>query len=246
MQAEQDPVDFLRTNFPEVWAALEELGWPVLRGNMSGLRAVSSSGAAHCVDGRDCRSEQRPLMFGPKLQGGVLGVAAVAAFQAGNPRVDRSWIQRASQAIRNANFIPSIHGDDEHHPEPDPSVLYGCGFARLWKQGKFENPKLPVLDMTLSEAEAVVRALGGQVITLVGHHHENCVRLNFVAEKTYLPDASAKNFNLDVWFARNLGIDQTTLMLNAAETVYLLLQERPPNEREMRIEVVAPPIDALR
>ena len=219
----QDPVLFLKLTFPRMYNALLAQGWKVSAGDRSALKDVQATvggtpvAAVHCVDGRKYADPTYPmLMRGPKVQGGVLGIAALAGdIKSGS----KEGIQNAVKKIQAAGYIASVHGDEhnEHlgHPAAD-----GCGFANKWYAGALTTLKLTKLELSPDDAKAEVEKSGGKFIKLPGEHEEEIVRLNFVEGKTFEPDGTA--FNLDVWFAAKMGIDPETLMRNAADTVLTL------------------------
>jgi len=245
ISSERDPVDFFASTFPDVHNYLIGKGWVVKAGDGSALVDVDSvNGAVHCVDGRLPKSVDGPvpgndqaaalqgLMRGPKVQGGALGIAALML------RNGRQWgMQKAVQMIKQADYIASVHGD-EHDGRR------GCGFARFWEEAALETlGRWPAagsrLEIGREAAVSEVQKAGGKFITLQGEHHETFVRLNFVADKTFVPDEKA--YNLDVWFPVRLGqeadyingIDPEALMSNAVDTVFTIWknsreQPRPP------------------
>lgn len=166
------------------------------------LIEVSQKGAVHCVDGR-LGDQSEEVMSGPKLQGGVLGVMAL-----GLNRGDESAVKAAIKMIRAAGFMPSVHGDD-HHGEA------GCGFGRLWREGKLNN--LPELQVSLERVKEIVLSEGGIYVQLVGTHKERAVKVNMVENMTLIPDGSS--FILDAWIAKKLGVTEERLLENAIEVV---------------------------
>ncbi|MFH0942602.1 MAG: cadmium-containing carbonic anhydrase [Candidatus Beckwithbacteria bacterium] len=145
------------------------------------LVAVEVDGLGLCVDGRTAGKKLR----GPKIQGGVLGVMAL-----GIGRGDESAVREAIKIIKTAGFRPSVHGDEHHHEE-------GCGFGRLWSEGKLDN--LPRLEISLARVREIVLEEGGEYVVLLGDHREKKVVVNFVENMTLEPDGSS--FILDAWVA---------------------------------------------
>ena len=245
ISSETDPVDFFQRTFPDVYGALVKQGWPVVPGDADDMKALVSvdpvNGAVHCVDGRSVISADgvdqaalQGLMLGPKVQGGALGVAALML------KNGREWgMRKAVQFINLAGYKASAHGDTGHGQS-------GCGFGKLWEQGNLETlgrwPEAGSrLEIGVVKATGEVQKAGGKYITLEGEHKEEFVRLNFVADKTFVPVPADKfvpdkrAYNLDVWFPVRLaqeadydnGIDPEALMSNAAETVRKLLAGKP-------------------
>jgi hypothetical protein len=251
---------FLLDKYPNVYKALLDQGWKVVAGDWSALKNVQASGAVHCVDGRKSATDTNPgRMFGPKVQGGVLGIVALARDITDG---DTEGIKKAVQKIQAAGYVASVHGDthgpnpcpkpedhpatniahDTHtamntahdsHPVDKAEVVSadGCGFARIWFCGELTTLKNKKLDLFPENARKVVVAERGEFITLVGNHAETKVRLNFVKDTTYEPDETA--FNLDVWFAKDMDIDAEALMGNAAETVDKLTKKSPVRSIEV-------------
>lgn len=188
-----------------MFEGLQQVGWEVKEGKIDKLVMVESRGLGPCVDGRKPKDLAIQLR-GPKIQGGVLGVMAL-----GVGRGDESAVREAVKIIKAAGFTPAIHGDGQHHES-------GCGFGRLWREGKFKN--FPKLEISLERVREIVEAEGGEYVELTGDHEEQQVRANFVENMTLEPDGSS--FILDAWSAEKFGIDQKRLLENAVETVTLL------------------------
>lgn len=218
-----DPVSFLKAKFPGVYNDLLAQGWEVRAGDNGELKDVKPGGAVHCVDGRGYSDAAQPnIMLGPKIQGGALGVVALAGdITSGNAE----GIKKAVEKIQAAGYIASVHGDtDPHHKHPGHPAE-GCGFAAKWYAGALTSPQLKKLELSPDVARAEVEKWGGKFIILPGEHDEEVVRLNFVEGRTFEPDGTA--FNLDVWFAAKMGIDAEKLMRNAAQTVFILVGLKP-------------------
>ncbi|WP_423226810.1 cadmium-containing carbonic anhydrase [Candidatus Amarolinea aalborgensis] len=218
-----DPVSFLKAKFPGVYNDLLAQQWVIRAGDNDELKDVKPGGAVHCVDGRQYTDASQPnIMLGPKIQGGVLGVVALAGdITSGNVE----GIKKAVKKIQAAGYIASVHGDE--HSAHAGHAANGCGFAAKWYASALTSPLLKKMELSPDEARAIVtnKDVGGTYIELKGDHVEKRVRLNFVAGKTFEPDGTA--FNLDVWFAAKMGIDAETLMRNAAQTVFILVGLKP-------------------
>lgn len=179
-------------------------GYEVKEGKRGLLVAVTKTGALMCVDGR--RGDQNSkVMSGPKILGGLLGVMAF------NRLTGREGFNQAISIIRKAGYVPGVHLDTDH------GVL-GCGFGRLLQVGQLTG--LSPLGMSIEEIVNGLRQADGVVATLYGKHEENIIRINMVPEMTLVPDGSA--FNLDLWVAKRLGINQDYLARSAIETVQKL------------------------
>jgi len=166
--------------------------------------SVSPKGYIHCVDGR-LGDGSDGAMRGPKIQGGVLGVAALRG------DCSREGIEAAITVVKEAGYVPSMHEDDHHGPT-------GCGFAHLLSEGKLST--MPRMGLSIAEVHGMVKQSGGEIVTLTGAHEEQVVRVNMRENTTMVPDGTG--FCLDVWAAGVLGLDQNKVMENAVETVIKL------------------------
>lgn len=178
---------------------LKNRGWEVKEGSRDGLVPVEVNGLGPCVDGRKANKKLR----GPKIQGGVLGVMAL-----GVGRGDETAVREAVKIIKEAGFKPAVHGDEHHHEE-------GCGFGRLWSEGKLNN--FPKLEVSLERVKEIVLEEGGEYVELIGGHEEKQVKVNMVEGMTLEPDGNS--FILDAWVAQKLGINKDKLLENAVEVV---------------------------
>lgn len=178
---------------------LQQQGWEVKEAKGDKLVEVQPNGLGPCVDGRKAKK----ALKGPKIQGGVLGVMAL-----GVGRGDEAAVREAVKIIKAAGFTPAIHGDGQHHEA-------GCGFGRLWREGKFNN--FPKLEVNLERVREIVEAEGGEYVELIGDHEEQQVTANFVENMSLEPDGSS--FILDAWSAAKFGINQEKLLANAVEVI---------------------------
>ncbi len=163
-----------------------------------------------CVDGRDDAEGVVVAQAGPKVQGGVYGIAALRA-EAENAGIDDAALLATVQMLVAKGLVPGVHGDG-HDP------VLGCGFLKLWSQGKLEG--LPPLLVAPEVAARIITDNGGKLVPLQGEHTEHQVRVNTVKGTTLNPDNTA--FNLDLHVAPDFGIDPTRMLANAAQTVALL------------------------
>jgi len=193
-----------KTTLEQLVENLRANGWEIKLGDKNKLVSVEQGSAVHCVDGR--KGDKPDLMRGPKIQGGVLGVAALMFKD--RKSVGEEELRAAVTKIKELGFLPGVHGDD-HNNE------LGCGFGKLWRQGELSG--LPRLDVNLEQARKVVEEQGGVYVELVGEHEEQVVRVNLMAGKTLVPEEDG--FKLDAWFAEKAGIDTIALLENAVETV---------------------------
>lgn len=86
---------------------LVQLGWQVESEVGEGLVAVVPGALLHCMDGRPIANASEVLARGPKVQGGVLGVAELLGVN----------LRQACGVVRLAGFVPAVHGH--------------CGYAEL-------------------------------------------------------------------------------------------------------------------
>ena len=182
-------------------------GWEVKEGDPSLLVRVVRGGLVHCVDGRKVDQFLVPqkIVRGPKIQGGAEGVALLLAKAQGVSEVDESWFRKACQVIKNSGFVPGVHDFDHLH----------CGHFNLASQGKFEG--MPRFTITAGDMSRIVGEFGWSQVHLAGQHEEYVMRVNWDPNMTLIPNKEA--FNLDAWYANVIGINQETLLDNAAKTV---------------------------
>lgn len=170
------------------------------------LVAVEPGGLGPCGDGRKAK-DGRPLT-GPKILGGVLGVAALGSGKSAGETIGETEIRAACRKIKEAGFTPSIHGDTDHG-------VKGCGFGRLWSEGSLDG--LPQLDMSLERVREIVLKEGGVYVELADGHKEQFTVVNHVANMTLEPDGGY--FIVDAWAAELFGIDRERMLANAVEVV---------------------------
>ncbi|OGD56117.1 hypothetical protein A3E73_01940 [Candidatus Beckwithbacteria bacterium RIFCSPHIGHO2_12_FULL_47_17] len=185
-------------------------GWEVKEGNRDKLVPVEADGFGPCGDGRKPKDTQIKLRA-PKILGGVLGKAALGSGKAAAQTIGEYDIRLACRDIKAAGFTPSVHGDTKHGKK-------GCGFGRLWSEGKLDN--VPRLNVSLERVSEIVNEEGGQYIELDGEHEEQRVMVNFIPDMTLEPDGSC--FIIDAWAADKFGINQERLLQNAVEVVVKL------------------------
>lgn len=170
------------------------------------LVPVEPGGLGPCGDGRKAKDGRK--LRGPKILGGELGKAALGLGKGEVDTVEESDIRLVCRRTIAAGFTPSVHGDKEHGEE-------GCGFGRLWKQGKLSG--LPKLNVSLARVKEIVLEEGGEYVELIGSHEEQFVAVNYVENMTLEPDGSY--FIVDAWAAELFGIDRERMLANAAEVV---------------------------
>ena len=103
-------------NTHEVVREFEKQGWTVQEvSGGRGLVSVSSGGALLCGDGRGAVGRiDRAFLRGPKVFGGVLGLAALLAMEAGHESVTYGWLAAAMNLTAQLGFVPGMHDIEDH------------------------------------------------------------------------------------------------------------------------------------
>jgi len=189
----------------QIVEVLESRGWTaeiVNKADVPDLVDVNSEGLFKCVDGR-CSDHSG--MRGPKVLGGVYGVAATRSV------LDLDGLTAIVSEVADAGYVPSVHGDEHANPAP-----MGCGFFKLWSQGQLPGLDKPEYD-SLAGKDNVTDA-GGVYETLEGSHSESKVMINLVS-KTTLEPKEDQCFVVDAWITAEFDLDVPTYLTLAAETV---------------------------
>lgn len=184
---------------------LKSRGWQaeiIERSEVDDLVQVDSAGLFKCVDGR---LSDHLGMRGPKVLGGVYGIAAARGV------VDLDGLASIVDEVAGAGYVPSVHGDQHAHPAP-----MGCGFFKLWSLGELPGIQAPGYDS--EEGQARVLEVGGVYETLKGHHSESRVLINLVADTTLEPKENQR-FVVDAWVTGVFNLDVPTYLTMAVETV---------------------------
>lgn len=190
----------------DVVGVLKSRGWDaeiVYRSSVSKLIPVSSSGLMKCVDGRP---SDNSAMDGPKSLGGVYAIAT------NRDVTDIDGLKAIVSEVKAKGHIPSVHGDEHAHPSP-----MGCGFFKLWSQGKLDG--IPPPKFNSEEGRDAVIAAGGVYEHLKGIHEEKVVYINFVEGMTIAPDGDDQAFVVDAWITGKFGLDVPKYLVAAASTV---------------------------
>lgn len=180
-------------------------GWTaeiVNQDQVDDLVEVNAEGLFKCVDGR---LSDHDGMQGPKVLGGVYGIAATRGV------MDLDGLADIVSEVADAGYVPSVHGDDHAHPAP-----MGCGFFKLWSQGQL--PGLEVPDYDSEQGQAAVLKVGGVYETLAGGHSESTVMINLVPKTTLVPKPDQR-FVVDAWITAEFNLDVPTYLTLAVETV---------------------------
>jgi hypothetical protein len=184
---------------------LESRGWTaeiVNKSQVEDLVDVNSDGLFKCVDGR-CSDHHG--MRGPKVLGGVYGIAATRQV------MDLTGLQTIVGEVADAGYVPSVHGDEHANPAP-----MGCGFFKLWSLGQLPGLDAPNYDSV--EGKTNVEDAGGVYETLEGGHAESKVVINLVS-KTTLEPKEEQRFVVDAWITGEFDLDVPTYLTLAVETV---------------------------
>lgn len=189
----------------QIVEVLESRGWTaeiVNKLDLTDLVDVNEEGLFKCVDGR---CSDHAGMRGPKVLGGVYGVAAARQV------MDLEGLREIVHEVAEAGYVPSVHGDQ--HADPAPM---GCGFFKLWSLGQL--PGLDAPEYSSVQGKDNVEDAGGVYETLEGDHSESKVMINLVA-KTTLEPKEDQRFVVDAWMTAEFGLDVPTYLTLAAETV---------------------------
>ena len=184
---------------------LKSRGWTaeiVDKSQVTDLVEVNSEGLFKCVDGR---LSDHDGMQGPKVLGGVYGIAATRGV------MDLEGLAAIVSEVAAAGYVPSVHGDDHAHPAP-----MGCGFFKLWSLGQL--PGLDAPSYNSEEGQAKVLNAGGVYETLEGSHSESKVMINLVPKTTLVPKTDQR-FVVDAWVTGEFNLDVPTYLTLAVETV---------------------------
>lgn len=200
----------------------EQRGWIVELVPASNiyLVKVDLGAACECGDGRFGDLSLIRKKFGPKIFGGVNGVAAVLTGG------DIVGFNAAAILLESISTRAGTHGA-QHQGE-------GCGLFGLWKKGELGSAthKLALLEQlhlmgaqpTAWIKSKVERHWGGKHFTLPGEHKERKLRFNpFIG---FTPYPSTDRFSYDHWVLPCLGASNTRSKLFAAETVEKLSSVR--------------------
>lgn len=189
----------------QIVEVLESRGWTaeiVEKSSVEDLVEVNSEGLFKCVDGRLSDHEG---MQGPKVLGGVYGIAATRGVK------DLDGLSAIVNEVADAGYVPCVHGDE--HADPAPM---GCGFFKLWSLGQLPDLDPPNYDS--EEGQSQVVETGGVYETLAGTHSESKVMINLVAGTTLVPKEDQR-FVVDAWITGEFDLDVPTYLTLAVETV---------------------------
>ena len=165
---------------------------------------VNPNGILKCVDGR---GSDNKAMAGPKMLGGVYGIANCRGIKT------TAELGDICKEVAAAGHVPSVHGDE--------SGILGCGFCKLWVTGGFADAGLGIEkpDFDAQAGADAVKAAGGVIENHYGAHAEKVVYINFVEGKTLEPDHDDQRFIVDAWAAAKFNLDIPKYLVTAAVTV---------------------------
>ena len=165
---------------------------------------VNPNGILKCVDGR---GSDNKAMAGPKMLGGVYGIANCRGIKT------TAELGDICKEVKAAGHVPSVHGDE--------SGIMGCGFCKLWVTDGFADAGLGIEKPNFSAQEGAdaVKAAGGVIEHHYGTHAEKVVYINFVEGKTLEPDHDDQRFIVDAWAAAKFNLDIPKYLVTAAVTV---------------------------
>ena len=165
---------------------------------------VDPNGILKCVDGR---GSDNKAMAGPKMPGGIYGIANCRGIKT------TEELGAICLEVKAAGHVPSVHGDE--------SGIMGCGFCKLWVTNGFADIGLDIEppNFTAQEGADAVKAAGGVVENHYGAHAEKIVYINFVGDKTLEPDHNDQRFIVDAWAAGKFNLDVPKFLVTAAATV---------------------------
>ena len=189
----------------QIVEVLQSRGWTaeiVSKSQVEDLVEVNGEGLFKCVDGR---LSDHAGMRGPKVLGGVYGIAATRKV------MDLEGLSTIVNEVAEAGYVPSVHGDDHAHPAP-----MGCGFFKLWSLGQLPGLDAPNYDS--EQGQSQVLNAGGIYETLEGSHSESKVMINLVP-KTTLEPKTDQRFVVDAWITGEFELDVPTYLTLAVETV---------------------------
>ena len=184
---------------------LQERGWTaeiINTSQVEDLVDINSQGLLKCVDGR---LSDHTAMRGPKVLGGIYGIAAARGV------LDEDGLHAILTEVKERGYTPSVHGDEFAHPSS-----MGCGFFALWARG--ELPGLVPPKYNSEKGRNTILNGGGIYETLLGRHSESKVMINLVPNTTLEPKEEQR-FVVDAWITSVFGLDVPTYLTLAVETV---------------------------
>ncbi len=174
-------------NARELYREFERFGWRVNVVETGGLVRVSRGGALLCGDGR-ASSSDRGYFFGPKIFGGVLGLAALIAMSEGKREFG---IPTLAAAMNFGDHVPGMHDIHDDHVH--------CGQQIVAMQGGV----YPKQNFTPQQGRDYALQYGGVQVYLSDEHAETEFGVNLREGTTRLPDSLDQRFWNDFWYLRD-------------------------------------------
>lgn len=200
------------SHFEDISRILVVRGWVVESGNereREQLVGIKRGSPVLCVDGRPAKGRVVGNTFlGPKIQGGVAGIAALVAGEQFAQFVSDEHVSWASALVKRSGFLPGLHdmSDNQLH----------CGRIDRGIKGELSDP---VWQVRPSEVAKIVIAKGGVNVSLNGSHQERAVWINFIQDTTRVPNSGDQVFQLDAWYASWVGLNLMRFLTDAVQTV---------------------------
>ena len=148
-------------------------------------------------------------MTGPKMLGGIYAIASLRGV------TKASDLAAIVEEVKGKGYVPSVHGHE--HPVTGAPDSMGCGYYKLWKNGKLAGLTVP--EFSGDEGRDAVKAAGGAYEVLEGKHYEVQVVINLVGGKTLAPNANDQRFVVDGWAIGEFGLDLLKYLGLAVSTV---------------------------
>jgi len=183
---------------------------------------VLQGAAVACGDGRLVKgsspSEELKYTHGPKLFGGIAGVAALY----GDGTLE--GLRKAIKKVESLKYLPGSHGDN--HKGVD-----GCGQMGLWLASKYSG--LSTLAITPQQIRDEILSHKGIYVDHLSHHTESTLDLNWIPNKTQIPNGM--RFLEDLWFVRQVTDNNPEMMNKAYQMIAETVENLSSTVRTVRI-----------
>jgi len=183
---------------------------------------VPPGSAVACGDGRVIKgssaAEEQKYARGPKIFGGIAGVAALI----GDGKLE--GFRKAIKKVESLHYLPGGHGDNH-------KGLDGCDHMMAWLASKYSD--LPALELTAQQIRDEVLAHKGIYVDHLSHHTESTLDLNWIPNKTQIPNGL--RFLEDLWFVRQVTDNNPALMNKAYQMIAETVENLSTTVRTVRI-----------